>query len=183
MAHRALVAYWDGDGYRLHYAHWGTGLAAAITPETPFGGRRDRSRVPPVPDRIANQFDLASSRDDAVVTRVDPRPLARQLAPADVLAAVDPTIEALVVVGPADETSTYLVCPLGLDGGEPLAVAGPTADEERLRQTLITAKDRLSELVDAGALSPERARRALWETLARLAPLYPIDDASFLRPD
>lgn len=179
MAHRALVAYRDGERFHLHYAHWGAQLATAITPTTPLGGRADR-RVPP-PDRLAEQLDR--ERGYASATRVDPRPLARDLAPTDVLAAVDDSIESLVVVEPEYETRTYHVCSLDVDGDGPLVLAGPTDAEHRLRQTLVTVKDRLGERVDGGDLDPELARRVVRHTLATQVPVHPLDDASFLSPD
>ena len=103
--------------------------------------------------------------------------------PAAVLAAVDSTVESLVVVDPDFTTRTYLVCSLAVDGGGPLVVAGPTDDPVGLRQRLVTATERLGQRVDAGDLSPARARRGLRELLERRVPVHPLDDASFLRAD
>lgn len=182
MAHRALVAYADGEGFRLHYAHWGEGIADDITPERPFGGRSNRGRERTLPPRLADRFDLAPAGGYGSATRVDPRPLAR-VGPTDLLAALDATVESLVVVTPTVETRTYVVCPLGLDGGGPLVLVGPTDDAAAVRETLVTLKQRLGERVDAGALDTERARAAIRRTLARYAPVHALDDASFLRTD
>jgi len=183
MAHRALVAYRDGDRYRLHYAHWGREVAEAITPTTPFGGPADGRRQHPLPGAVAERFGLDPGSGYTSGTRVDPRPLATGIAPASVLAAVDDTIESLVVVDPAFECRTYVVCPLGVDGGGPLVLVGATDETATIRRTLRTVKERLGERVDAGRLSPERARDAVRRTLERHAPVRPLDDASFLRSD
>jgi hypothetical protein len=181
MAHRALVAYRDGDGYHLHYAHWGRKVAEAITPATPFGGPVDGRRRQSLPGAVAERFGLDPGSGDTSETVVDPRPLATGIATADVLAAVDHTIELLVVVEPGFECRTYAVCPLGVDGGGPLVLAGPTDEAATIRRTLRTGKERLGERVDAGRLSPERARDAVRRALGRHAPVHSLDDASFLR--
>lgn len=190
MAHRALVAYRDGDRYTLHYAHWGDGLTGTITSETPFGGPVDcqrRGSEPPTghvaPDSLAEQLDLAQSDGYAGPTRVDPRPLARDIDPERVLAAIDSTVESLVVVEPDFETGTYAVCQLGINGGEPLVLAGPLDDEVTVRRTLRTVKERLGERVDRGGLDAATARRVVRRTLERTAPVHAPDDASFLRTD
>jgi hypothetical protein len=182
MAHRALVAYREDDRYRLHYAHWGDGLADAITPRTPFGGRVAADAVQ-VPARLADRLDLDSRGGYTGGTRVQPRALAADCDPTAVLAAVDSTVESLVVVDPDFTARTYLVCSLDVDGGEPLVVAGPVDDPLASRELLVTAKERLGELVDAGDLPAARARGALRDVLERRVPVYSLDDASFLRTD
>jgi hypothetical protein len=182
MAHRALVAYREGDRYRLHYAHWSDGLGDAITPWTPFGGPTP-AEAAGVPAALADRLDVDVHHRYGAEARVDPRALATDCEPAAVLAAVDDSLDSVVVVGPDFTTRTFFVCSLGVDGGEPLVLAGPTDDPGALRQALVTAKERLGRRVDAGDLSAARARRALRATLARRVPVSPPDDASFLRTD
>lgn len=177
MAHRALVAYRDDDRYHLHYAHRGSGVGATISLATPFGGRED------VDDNLPARFDLDPVDRYVRATRVDPCPLAREVSAERVLAALDRSIESLVVVDWADEVDTYLVCSLGVDGDGPLVVAGPSDDEAALRRTLVTAKDRLGERVDAGRLTEGHAERAVRHILETRVSVHSLDDASFLRTE
>jgi len=181
MAHRALVAYRDGDGYHLHYAHDGEGVADRITAATPFGGRSEQASTQSPSDPIADRFDIDPSGGYTSPTRVDPHPLARTVEPASVLRAIDATIETLVVVAPDDTTRTYAVCPLGIDGGGPLVVVGPTDDAASVRGTVRDRKERLGAAVGAGRLDAETARRVLRRALARHGAVHSLDDASFLR--
>lgn len=180
MAHRALVAYRDGDSYHLRYAHDGDGVAEQITAATPLGGRSDRTAARSRDAWATDRFDLDPAESYACRTRVDPRPLARRVSPDQMLAAIDLTVETLVVVDADYDCRTYAVCPLGIDGGGPLVVVGPTDDPASIRRTLVEHKERLGQAVDAGDLDTATARRALRRTLAERAPVHTLDDASFL---
>jgi hypothetical protein len=181
MGHRALVAYRQSDEtFTLRYAHWGQNLAAAIGPATPLGGLAEG------PDAAATAERLGVERydgdDPAVPTRVAPRPLATGVTAADVLGALGPSYESLVVVPPSFEATTYLVCSLNPDGaGADPVLARPADDPESLRSWFVEAKSRLSEAVARGDLSREVARATLRRALAARAALVPADDASFLR--
>jgi|GEM_PF-3781765 len=182
MAHRALVAYRDGDSYHLHYAHRDDGVADRITAATPLGGRSAQAGARSH-EGLADRFGLDPASGYDCHTRVDPRPLARHVSPDRVLAAIDPSVESLVVVDTDYECRTYAVCPLGIDGGKPLVLVGPTDDATSIRRTLVDQKERLGRAVDAGDLDAATARQVLRRTLARRAPLRERDDASFLPTD
>lgn len=182
MGHRAVVAYRTGDeSLRLHYAHWGGGLADRIDADAPFGGIADA----PVPaERAADlEIDPAAGYDPPTATAVDPRPLATDVDPADAARAVDETVETVVVVSPSFHAETYLVCPLGLggsvaeiddrtdaaDGRGDLVLAGPTDDPASLRRWYLEAASGLDRAVDGGDVPPEVARRILLSGLERRA--------------
>lgn len=180
MGHRTLVAYRQTDGtFTLRYAHWGRDLATAIGPKTPLGGPAS----PPDTATVADHLDVDSHGSYAplIWTRVDPRPLAEELTAHDVLAAVDANYESLVVVSPAYEITTYLVCSLELTThGTDLVLANPDDDPEAVRAWFVETKSRLSAAVGSG-LSREAARATLRRALLTRAALYSLDDASFLR--
>lgn len=181
MGHRALVAYGQSDGtYTLRYAHWGDGLATDIGPETPLGGRTDRTGGTPLADELG--VDRVPGYDPPGATRVDPRPLAVAASAEAVVAAVDPGTELLVVVSERYEATPYLVCwldPTGV-GSDPV-FADPVGDPDALRSWFVERKSRLSKAVAAGDMSRESARATLRRALAARATLYPPDDAYFLR--
>ena len=193
MSHRALVAYRQTDGtFVVRYAHWGRDIAAAVTPATPLGGFTEW----PDPAAVADRLDVErrGGADPPVGTRVDPRVLALDVTAEDVLAAVDATLESLVVVSPSYETTTYLVCSLdpsggatgtgvadGTDGADDTVLARPDGDPESLRSWLVEAKSRLSTAVADGDLTPRSASEGLRRALAARATVCPTDDASFLR--
>lgn len=181
MGHRALVAYArDDDTFDLHYAHWGRNLASDIIETTPFGGPWDG----PDATDVADHFDVTPRVDASrrQPTRVDPVPFARRVTCEEVLAAVETTIESLVVVSPTYEKTTYLVCSLdpGTDGTD-LVLVRPDDDPEALRTWFVDAKSRLSGAVANGSVTRDAARVRLRRALARRARIYPPDDASFLR--
>lgn len=198
MGHRALVAYRQADGtFTLRYAHWGTDLAAHISPETPFGGVAVPGDVVPDLPAVADRLgvDRRGGYQPPVRTRVDPRPLATEQSPEAVLDALDATVESLVVVPPSFEARTYLVCSLALDGnaamtdgeqangedGADLVLARPDGDPVSLRSWFVEAKSDLSAAVAAGAVAPGSARDVLRRALAARATARLGDDASFLR--
>ena len=181
MGHRALVAYRQADWtYTVRYAHWGAGLATAITPETPLGGPANPPDTAALADRVG--VDPRGGYDPAVTTRVDPRPIDTGAAADDVLGAVEPTDESLVVVSPSYDATAYLVCSLDptTTGTDPV-FADPDDDPDDLRAWFVETKSRLSAAVANDTLSPETARATLRRSLAGRATLYPPDDASFLR--
>lgn len=181
MGHRALVAYHQADDtFTLRYAHWGVDLGREITPATPLGGPVERPHARSITDPL--DVDRTNGYDSPVTTRVDPRPLASGVDAGVIVDAVDPTIESLVVVTPACETVTYLVCSLDpAGGGSGLVLARPDDDPDSLRAWFVEAKSRLSAAVAGGALTREQARATLRRALASHATLYSPDDASFLR--
>lgn len=121
MAHRTLVAYRRGDdSFRLHYAHRGRALGRRIALESPLGGVA--AGAPASIREVLDEVDVdvrggraAQARDSGDEgrsdrpdpTAVDPRPIRRDADAAAVLAALDATVETLVVVSPAYRTTTY----------------------------------------------------------------------------
>ncbi len=186
MAHRALVAYRRSpDAYALHYAHWGTGLADAIGPDAPFGGVRESVDST---SAVAERLDVDPSRGyEHPPTRVDPRPLLRRATPEAVLAAVDRSVETLVVVDCDWQTRTYLVCPVGFGSVDAPAanfvLARPDRTPAELRDWIVEARSALDAAVARDAIEPGAARAALRRALGARATVYPADDASFLRAD
>lgn len=187
MAHRALVAYRrPPDAYALHYAHWGTGLADAIGPDAPFGGVRGSiDSTSAVAERLG--VDAAGGYERPP-TRVDPRPLLRRASPEAVLAAVDRSVESLVVVDCDYRARTYLVCPVGFGPADAPADAGfvlarPDGRPAELREWIVEARSALDAAVARDAVEPGAARAAFRRALAAHATVYPADDASFLRAD
>lgn len=164
MGHRALVAYRREDGsIRLHRAHRGAGLSRRIGPQTPFGGPD-----PAAPGR----------------TVVDPDPLLRRADPADVLAAVDRSVESLIVVTPALEAATLLVCPVGfpiLDGDPSLRFVEVAGDPPAFRTWFVALRSRLSTAVGRDALAPATAQAVLEAALAARGSVHGPDDPSFIR--
>lgn len=189
MAHRALVAYRrPPDAYALHYAHWGTELADAIGPDAPFGGARESGgSARAVAERLGVD---ATGGYDQPPTRVDSNPLIRRATPEAVLAAVDPSVESLVVVDGDWRARTYLVCQVGFgpadapDGSDfDFVLARPDRDPATLREWVVETRSALDAAVARGALTPGAARAAFRRALAARAAVYPADDASFLRAD
>lgn len=181
MGHRALVAYRRSDDtFRLHYAHWGRDLAAHVSTAAPLGGPVDRPDGDRLGDLLAGEeFGGYDGRFD---TRVDPRPLARDVPPASVGTALDPSFESLVVVSPAYDAATFLVCspdPSG-DAGN-LVLARPDDRPESLREWFVDEKSRLSAAVERGTLTRRAARDRLRRGLDARAETHSPDDASFLR--
>jgi hypothetical protein len=111
MGHRTLVAY-DRDGYDLHYAHWRVD-PAALTSETPFGGRSDDAWAR---ERADELLEPAGGRlSEPPGTAVETDPIATELSFVDLEAYVDPIEhEALYVVDDDFSVRTYLV--FGIDG-------------------------------------------------------------------
>ena len=110
MGHRTLVAYRRGDGYDVHYAHWGVD-PGEITAETPFGGPPNDSWA------RARATDLVDAEGGRLVdtheTAVDAEPLVSGLSFDAVCERVDPLEhEALYVVGDDWTVRTYLVVAL-----------------------------------------------------------------------
>lgn len=186
MGHRALVAYRRADGsIRLHRAQWGADLHRQIGPATPLGG----------PDPAAPR-----------TTVVGPEPILRRADPADVLAAVDRSTESLIVVTPAGEAETVLVCPVGfpvLDGGAADHDGGatdreddgsadddadpswlfvvPRGDSTAFRRWFVALRSHLSAAVGRDALAPSTARAVLEAALSGRGTVHGPDDPSFLR--
>lgn len=187
MAHRALVAYRrPQDAFALHYAHWGTGLADAIGPDAPFGGVPES--VDPA-SAVAERLGVDPSGGyERPPTRVDSRPLLRRATPEAVLAAVDRSVESLVVVDRDWRTRTYLVCPAGFGPADAPAdadvvLARPDGEPADLREWVVEARSALDAAVARDALEPDAARAAFRRALAARATVCPADDASFLRAD
>lgn len=182
MGHLALVAYRRGDGsIRLHRAHRGADLHRRIGPQAPFGG----------PDPA-----------DPRRTVVDPKPVRCGADPADVLAAVDRTIELLVVVTPALDAATYLVCPIHFpvlddaatnrhgeatdhdheEATDPaLRFVEGDGDPAPFRAWFVALRSHLSTAVGRDALAPATARRVLDAALAARGTVHGPDDPSFIR--
>lgn len=201
MADRSLVAYRRADGsFALHYAHWGLDLADRIGPATPLGGPVDAADPSAVADRVGLDRWRAAR---AAPTRVDPRPVATGLDAEAVLAAVDASAAALVVVSPDLEATTLLVCSLDplagasadeaaepgqsgrerpRDRGRDLVLVEPAEPPASLRAWYAERKSAVGAAVAAGRLPPAEGRRRLLAALAaRAAAVRSPDDAGFLR--
>lgn len=182
MGHRALVVYRQPDGtVRLHYCHWGQGLSNHISPATPFGGPADPSDAARFESLLG--VEGFGGYDDRFDTRVDPRPLASDVSPDAVEAALDASFESLVVVSPVYDSRTFLVCSLDTmsEGSDSdVVLAHPDGDPDSLRSWFVEAKSRLAARVASGTLTRQAARATLRRALAFRATVSPPDDAPFL---
>jgi hypothetical protein len=152
--------------------------------------------------RPSDRFALHRARWPAR-TVVDPEPLARRATADVVLAALDPTVESLVVVEPDWTARIYLVCPLDFPAGDPdpaaLALVRPVAAQPgpahsdadhtaaaalaALHRWRVEARSSLDAAVAAGRLSPAVARLLYRRGLAHRGRLFRPGDASFLGSD